>query len=388
VKRANGDFVGACPVYGYRKSGENRNRLAVDEYSAGVVRDIFRMKLEGTAAARIADTLNTLGVLSPHEYKKDRGLPHPKNGYADREDAKWSATTIIRILTDETYTGTLVQGKKSTVNYKIKDVIDKPESNWKRTENAHEAIVSKLDFDLVQKLMRLDTRTAPGGDKVHLFSGMLICGHCGARMTRKTNTVGGKKYCYYYCPTTKKQGCPSTQMIKESEIIDCILESVKAHVANVASIDAILESGDGRRMTDALKERYTSQIADNERRLLQIRNFKSSLYENMVGGLISKDDYKTLKLKYTGDETALGSAIETLQQELDDVIAGKGERLRWTENFKRFENLTELDRRTVANLIHSIRIIGKTELQITFNYRSEYEQAVELLGETPETGVA
>jgi DNA invertase Pin-like site-specific DNA recombinase len=233
VKRAGGDYVGACPIYGYRKSEDDKNRLAIDEYPANVVRDIYRMKLEGTAAARIADTLNALGVLSPYMYKKDRGLPHPKNGYADKEDAKWSATTIIRILTDETYAGTLVQGRKGTLNYKIKDIIDKPESEWKRTENAHEAIVSRLDFDLVQKLMRLDTRTAPGGDKVHLFSGMLICGHCGARMTRKTNTVGGKKYHYYYCPTTKKQGCPSARMVKESELTDCVLESVKAHVSNV-----------------------------------------------------------------------------------------------------------------------------------------------------------
>jgi hypothetical protein len=42
--------------------------------------------------------------------------------YTDRADCKWSATTVIRILRDETYTGMLVQGKRGTSNYKIKDL--------------------------------------------------------------------------------------------------------------------------------------------------------------------------------------------------------------------------------------------------------------------------
>ena len=88
VKRKKGDYVGACPVYGYRKSEENRNQLVVDEYAARVVRDIFRAKIDGRSAKRIADELNALGVLSPLAYKISRGLPHPKGGFADRPDAK------------------------------------------------------------------------------------------------------------------------------------------------------------------------------------------------------------------------------------------------------------------------------------------------------------
>ena len=69
------------------------------------------MRLDGTSALRIATTLNDMGVLSPLAYKKNNGFPYAKHGYTDKEDCKWSATTVIRILQDETYTGTLVQGK-------------------------------------------------------------------------------------------------------------------------------------------------------------------------------------------------------------------------------------------------------------------------------------
>ncbi len=200
VKRRSGDFVGAFTIYGYVKVGDKHKSLEVDEYAANVVRDIFRKRLEGFSASHIADELNRLGILSPLAYKRNHGMPHAKGGYTDRKDCKWSATTIIRILQDETYTGTLVQGKQTTPHFKLKEREDKPSSEWIRVEGTHEAIIQKHDFDLVQRLRRIDTRTSPKSDKVYLFSGILICGCCGCRMTRKTNRYKDKEYHYYYCP--------------------------------------------------------------------------------------------------------------------------------------------------------------------------------------------
>ena len=65
VKRRNGDFVGAFPVYGYMKAEDNKNLLVPDPYAARVVCDIFRMRLEGASASKIASELNRLGILSP-----------------------------------------------------------------------------------------------------------------------------------------------------------------------------------------------------------------------------------------------------------------------------------------------------------------------------------
>ena len=95
--------MGPSPVYGYMKSEENKNLLVPDPYAARVVQDIFRMRLDGTSALRIATILNDMGILSPLAYKKNNGFPYAKHGYTDKEDCKWSATTVIRILQDETY---------------------------------------------------------------------------------------------------------------------------------------------------------------------------------------------------------------------------------------------------------------------------------------------
>ena len=114
IKRRNGDFVGAFPVYGYMKSGGKQNLLVPDPYAFPRCPGHLPYALDGTSALRIATVLNEMGILSPLAYKKNNGFPYAKHGYADKEDCKWSATTIIRILQDETYIGTLVQGKQGS----------------------------------------------------------------------------------------------------------------------------------------------------------------------------------------------------------------------------------------------------------------------------------
>lgn len=329
------------------------------EYPASIVRDIFRMKIDGMSALKIAETLNGFGVLSPLAYKRGQDLPHPTGGFADSSDAKWSATAIFRILNDETYTGSLIQGRKGTPNYKIREVEDKPESEWARTEDAQEAIVTKLDFALAQRLMKLDTRSAPGGESVYLFSGILICGCCGDRMTRKINRYKGREYYYYYCPTGKKHNCRDASMLKESDLTDCVLESIKAHIAIVASLEAVLTSGDRQKAAQALAKQYQDQIEENKRQLVNIIGFKTSLYENMVNGLIDKSDYKSYKAKYSTDEILLWDAISALEIKRNNALSGKAERLRWLEHFRQFEGLNELDRRTVFSLVKAFELSAR-----------------------------
>ena len=376
-KREHGLYVGACPIYGYRREENDKNRLVVDEYTAPVVRDIFRMRIDGVSALKIAETLNAAGVLSPMAYKRDRGLPHPKRGFADRPDAKWSATAIIRILKDETYTGTLVQGRQGTVNYKVKDVVSRPRTEWARTEDAHEAIVQRQEYDVVQRLMRLDTRTAPKEKKVHLFSGILICGCCGARMTRKTVPYKGASYFYYYCPTGKK-GCPDSVMLREAELHDCILESIKAHITNIASLEAVLADCDVQRTAQALVRQYRNQIEENNRQIEQADNFKRPLYESMTQGLITTKEFKDYKRRYDAEQTRLRDANAALEEELEEALAGRTDHLRWVKQFRQFEGLAELDRRAVISMVQSIRVEGKTALDITFSYHVQYEQALAL----------
>ena len=379
VKRRNGDFVGAFPVYGYMKSPENKNLLIPDPYASRIVQDIYRMRLDGCSAARIAKALNELHILSPLAYKKNNGFPYAKNGWADREDCQWSAHTVIRILQDETYTGCLAQGKQGTPHYKLKELEQRPSSEWVRVKDTHEAIITKQDYDLIQRIAGLDTRTAPDKSSVYLFSGILICGCCGGRMTRKTNRVKDKEYRYYYCPTGKKHGCTNPVMIKENTLVDCVLECLKSYVRNVASLGEILSSIDQSKINRELVNQYSSQIVQNEQQLEKNMTFKSQLYENLISGMITKEEYTSFKAKYTRVEERIRGSIKQLKAQLDDVLENRSERLRWVNRFTEFANLTELDRKVIIQLIQSIRVVGKKEIDIRFNYEDEYKRAMEML---------
>jgi hypothetical protein len=104
----------------------------------------------------------------------------------------------------------------------------------------------------------------------------------------------------------------------------------------------------------------------------------------MISNNLSKEEYRTFKAKYTEDADTLISANNRLRLEIEDALSCKHERMAWIEHFRNFADIDAIDRRTVVHLVQSIRVIGKTEIQIDFNYQVEYETALNLL----EQGVA
>ena len=70
------------------------------------------------------------------------------------------------------------------------------------------------------------------------------------------------------------------------------------------------------------------------------------------------------------------AAIGSWNEKLTDVLENRSERNRWINHFMEFSEMEEIDRRAVMQLIRSIRIISKEELQIEFNYQDEYQKAI------------
>ena len=135
VKRKEGQFIGSFAGYGYRKDPKDKNHLIIDEYAAGIVQEIFKQKLNGMSSQRIASHLNELGVLPPNEYKRANGFNYTC-GFQAGLNQKWTVVSVNRILKNESYTGTLIQGKRRKINYKVKKSHDVGSENWIRVEDA------------------------------------------------------------------------------------------------------------------------------------------------------------------------------------------------------------------------------------------------------------
>ena len=150
VKRSNAlsGKANNRPPYGYKIiEGGTHNDWEIDEYAAGIVREIFKRFIAGEGSHSISRHLHYSGHLPPIEYYRKR------TGVPIKGDCTWSTHGVIRILEGEFYTGVLVSQKQTTVSYKNHKTIIRPPEEWIITQNHHPPIIDNETFDLVKKLL-------------------------------------------------------------------------------------------------------------------------------------------------------------------------------------------------------------------------------------------
>ena len=365
VKRKRGDYVGSFVVFGYLKDPDNKHKLVIDDYAANIVRDIFRWKLDGLSQQGIADRLNQIGVLSPMEYKKSIGQAF-STGFRTNIQAKWSAVAVGRILRNELYTGTMIQGKRTTPNHKVKKEIVKSKKDWVRIDGTHEAIISRDEFQTANKILLADTRIPPQKGTVYLLSGLLQCSDCGASLVRKTVPSNGKKYVYYYCPSCKGHS------IKCEELETAVFKTLKAHIDNILNVENILSYIDTLSYSKDELKKYNRLIDEKKTELSQYEDYKMKLYEMLVDGLIDKNEYLNVKRIYSQKCDESQRALALLEDEIDKILRNKTGHCVWIEAFKKYKSIEMLTRSIVVTLIDKITVYQNRRIDILFRYQFEY----------------
>lgn len=377
IKRKNGQFLGSFAAFGYLKDEQNKNKLVVDQYAADIVRDIFKWKLEGVSPQDIADALNKLGVLSPMEYKRSLGMKFTTS-FKTNSKALWSAGTVIRVLKNPIYTGVLVQGKETTPSYKVHKRITKDESEWSVIGDSHEAIISKIDFDSVQKVLKCDTRRSPGGKAVGLFSGMIFCGDCGASMVRKTVPAGDKKYVYYICSAHKQDKSCSPHRIRDNALEEIVLDSLKQHISEVVDMSELLAITDTAPLRTAQAQKVQRQLDKKHEEYEKLQKLLMSLYENLADGIIDREEYTRLKASFTARADEAEKQMDALREQLED-IHNHGTENTWMNEFIKRQGLTTLDRAVVVALIDKILIHSNDAVEIIYRWQDEFAWQLDIM---------
>lgn len=377
VKRRRGEYVGAYTPYGYQKDPHDRNQLKVDEYAGGIVRQIFSMYKDGLSICRIAEKLNSMGVLSPMEYKISTGVNY-SSAFRTKEAAKWSYTAVHRILTNEVYIGVLAQGKRGTPNYKVHVVQDKDESEWIRVEDAHEALVTYEDFMSVRRMLGRDMRSAGEDSEENMLSGFLFCGDCGQPMTRKVVPSKNRKYYYYICSTNKRhEGC-TTHSISAKEVMNAVTNAVKQQIGNVLELAETLACIDSLPSTDRVLFNYEAQMEKLSEEIAHCRKMKLRIYEDLTCGVIDKKEYAEFREQYALRIEEKTAALERVRRESKDAsVSGQAEKA-WVALFREHENIGELSRRVLMALVDKILVYEGHVVEVLFQYGDEYRRAVEL----------
>lgn len=372
VKRRNGQFIGSFAGYGYKKHPNNRNQLIIDEYAAGIVKTIFNMKLEGYSAGKIADWLNATEVQTPFTYKRACGFNY-NSGYHISRNPVWNASSVTRILTNESYTGMMVQGLNRKINYKVKESRPVDASEWIKVPDTHEAIIPRNIFDSVQEILRLDTRTAPGEVLVNVFSGLVRCGDCEQNMVKRSTTKKGKRYDYYHCTTYKNTGDCSAHLINADKLYEAVLVQVQLQMRKLLQADSLLKEVDalpnGNFKLQALQEESVSL----EKELARYTELKVKLYTDMSDQLISREEYEELNKRFSRKIEAARSAQEEIEQQKGKLNLSYIHKHGRIEELKQYGNIETLDRKTAIALIEKIIVYDKDTIEICFRERDEME---------------
>ena len=165
--------------YGYLKDPDNPRRWKIDPVAADVVRRIFSMCMEGRGPKQIANQLKADKVLTPTAYKTLQGIKSPNKKPEDPYG--WGDSTVVRILERREYTGCTVNFKTYTNSIWDKKQRETPIEKQAVFYNTHPSIIEQEVFDKVQEIRQQRHRRTKTG-KSSLFSGMVYCSDCGAKM--------------------------------------------------------------------------------------------------------------------------------------------------------------------------------------------------------------
>lgn len=353
VKREKGDFIGAFAVYGYRKDPENINRLLVDEYAAGIVKKIFAWKIAGLSSLAIAEKLDGMGILSPMEYKKSRG-ENFSTGFATHVKAKWSAVAVKRILTNELYTGMMVQGKNEKVSYKVKRSVEKPKEEWVRVPDTHEAVVSAEDFKTVRKLLAVDARASAGKAGCHMFTGFLFCGDCGEPMIRRVNRYKGTEKVYFICPTRNKGlGC-TRHSIPEEELKHLVLAGLQQQLALFLDKSHVLTQIETMEVQFDEVAAFDKEIRKLHQEQEKYVSLRAGLYEDLKQGIITEEDFRDFRQIYEKQYEAAEESIRQQEKAIQNLFKAGVAAGANLEKMKTTLEITELSRDILVTFVSRI----------------------------------
>lgn len=366
--RRAGKYIGPFVGYGRRKDPQDKHRILIDEYAAGVIGRMVNALLCGYTVQKISEALNTRGIAAPADYKRQQGISY-ETGFLLAEHSSWSPQAVIRALSDPMNKGVMVQGKRRRISYKVRSMVHKPYEEQDVVVDAVPAIMSEDCYENVRRLLLCDMRTAPGLDRVYLFSGFLYCGDCGRGMIRRKLVNDVSYICASY---NKKEGC-SRHRVKACHLEELVLGVINAYVKAAAAPKDILEykspADDGGKYDEAEIERHY-------RELQRFKKLYAGLEMDKDINIISMEEYEEFQSYYGKRCEELNRRIEVLEHGKEEAANHRAEQQALMERFRRYGQLPELTRLMISVMMDRVIVYEDNRVELIFRYRDEWDESV------------
>ena len=387
TKMENGEYIGAWEKYGYLKDPDNKNRLIVNPETAPIVQQIYLWRSEGMSYLGINKRLNEMGILSPGQYKADRGIV--TNNNQKKRTILWNKHIVTDILGDITYIGHMAQRKTTQCLYADIPYSRVDEEDWVIAHNTHEPIISRKLFDKVQEINRASAERARANSgkydhlpkEKNIYGAKLVCANCGARMKllRSFSTKKDKVYFSFACPTHDEHGdlgCTCKRK-RKADMDEAVFHAIRTQMNVFMDSASVIRSLLAQKQTlNKSVPRKKSRNALNSK-LKNLKSSVSALYVDMKDGLLNEEEYLLQKEKYQAQIAELEHTLD----ELDCNKAETEEQLIGTKNWAAIvaehSEATELTEGMLSACVERIQVHSDGFLEITFNYKQEFEELLE-----------
>ena len=329
-------------VYGYDKTKGDYFNLAINPVEAEVIRQIYQWYVyDGYGGAKIGNMLNAKGIKT-------------------KRNCAWSQNAVCRILTNELYTGKIINGKEEVADFLTGHRVDKPEDEWLVTDRPDLRIIDPELFEQAQQIIRARGKAfkvdKERHSNQHLFSTLIKCKDCGWSFRRTVRTYKNT-YIRWVCSGHNGRGansCPNAITVDEDELIN-VLQAYFVDIVKSKKNVIHYVVGEFERVYKA-KDENINYEKELTQQLAKLKKSRQKYMDMYTDDLISREE---LNEKLAG----MRQEIDRLERELQIVSYNltKGDQLEriLTETFKTIESITDVRQMTNAQLK---RIIDRIEV--------------------------
>ena len=391
IKAETGARIATRPLYGYKKDPADPMRHIVpDEETVWAVKHIFALCAQGSGPAQIAKQLEREQIVNPsnHYYRK---YGKAMTGLDTSRPYRWTSATVASILENETYLGHTINLRYTTISYKNKQRIMRPESEQLRFENTHEPLVDRQTWEIVQDIRKHKRRKAKFAEQ-NVLSGLVYCADCGGTMRlHRAHTMDAVKN-NFMCSTYKNKGkeiC-SAHYIREVDLTAVLLDDIRriTHFARqneqrFARYIGMKQGKEAQREIKALQK----QAADMEKRRTELTALFKRLYEDNVLGRITDEQFRLLSKDYTKEQAEIEESLPKVKERLQKLKDSAANVCRFLENARKYTEINELTCEILHIFIQRIEI-GERSKRYSRSAAQEiriYYRDIGLIDEMPET---
>lgn len=368
-----GKHLASIPPLGYKKDPENKEKWIIDEKGAEIVREIFKLCVQGFGPTQIARILTEREVDTPAVYLHKNGLPTAMK--LNERSNIWSPTSISHILADVSYLGHTVNFKFNKKTYKSRRRIPTKKEDWVIFEDTQEAIIDKQTFETVQKIRQAKRRPTDMGEMSPL-SGLVYCADCGKKMYLcRCSTTKQKEF--FNCSSYRKQlkkTCTSHHITVEALSVliqDDLRRTIYFAQQQRELFLQTLRKNAATRTEKELKE-YSKEIKTSEERIERLDKIIESLYEDKVEGKISEERYLKMSDTYETEQAGLKERVKTLKSEIAKAKEDDDKILDFMMLIYKYNSFEELTPEILRAFIEKVVVHEKTKVD------GHYRQTVEI----------